>query len=147
MNHLCLNTFSLLTSLVSFPSLLPSSLLPPPLLLPPPFPPSPLPSSLSYLLPLLPSPSPPTPPSSRLSLPPLSRVDSSRCSGLHYVVQVIIHLLNPSRPEFSAAFVGKLIITFVKKVSLDLLPNQHNSVAIPLEMFVEYIRAGLWQIT
>ena len=60
-----------------------------------------------------------------LSLPPSPlpppRVDSSGRNGLQYVVKVILHLLDPSRPEFSAAFVGKLLITFVKKVSLNCL--------------------------
>ena len=46
-----------------------------------------------------------------------SRVDASGRSGLHYVVQVILHLLDPTRPEFSATFVGRLIITFVKKAT------------------------------
>ena len=44
------------------------------------------------------------------------RVDASGHSGLGYVVQLVVHLLDPARPEFSAAFVGKLIITFIKKV-------------------------------
>ena len=45
------------------------------------------------------------------------RHDSRGCSGLEYVVKVILHLLDPTGPEFSASFVGKLIIAFVKKVS------------------------------
>ena len=44
------------------------------------------------------------------------RVDESGQSGLHYVAQVVIHLLDPARPEYSAAFIDKLIIVFIKKV-------------------------------
>eukprot|EP00731_Ephydatia_muelleri_P021541 Em0014g132a len=43
-------------------------------------------------------------------------VDPSGRAGLHYVVQVILHMLDPSRPEFTASFVGKLLIVIVKKV-------------------------------
>ena len=52
--------------------------------------------------------------------------DSTDHNGLQYVIQVILHLLDPARPEFSAAFVGKLIIAFVKKVGdqiQQLLPD------------------------
>ena len=31
-------------------------------------------------------------------------------------MRLALHLLDPARPEYSAAFVGKLIITFIKKV-------------------------------
>ena len=50
----------------------------------------------------------------------LLRVDSAGSSGLQYAMQVIIYLLEPSRPEYSAAFVGKLIITFIKKVCVSV---------------------------
>lgn len=43
-------------------------------------------------------------------------MDPSGRAGLHYVVQVILHMLDPSRPEFTASFVGKLLIVIVKKV-------------------------------
>lgn len=46
----------------------------------------------------------------------LCRHDSGGESGLAYVVRLAVHLLDPGRPEFSAAFVGKLIIVFIKKV-------------------------------
>lgn len=46
------------------------------------------------------------------------RVDESGQSGLHYAAQVVIHLLDPARPEYSAAFIDKLIIVFIKKVCL-----------------------------
>ena len=46
------------------------------------------------------------------------RRDEGGRSGLDYVVQVVLYLLEPARPEFSAAFVGKLIIAFVKKVGV-----------------------------
>lgn len=52
-----------------------------------------------------------------------ARKDAAGYSGLHYVVQVIVHLLDPGRPEFSAAFVGKLIVVFVNKASIVL--SQH----------------------
>lgn len=45
------------------------------------------------------------------------RVDESGQSGLHYAAQVVIHLLDPARPEYSAAFIDKLIIVFIKKVN------------------------------
>lgn len=35
---------------------------------------------------------------------------------MSYVVRLAVHLLDPGRPEYSAAFVGKLIIVFIKKV-------------------------------
>ena len=50
----------------------------------------------------------------------VSRSDSEGRDGLHYVVETILHLLDPLMPEFSASFVGRLIIVFVKKVR-----NQH----------------------
>lgn len=56
-------------------------------------------------------------------LPKISRVwlsicrhDSEDHSGLQYVVKVILHLLDPLIPEFSASYVGKLIIVFIRKV-------------------------------
>ena len=54
------------------------------------------------------------------SLPSLTRTDAAGRSGLHYVVRVIVHLLDPSSPEFSAAFVGKLIVVFVQKASFTI---------------------------
>lgn len=36
---------------------------------------------------------------------------------MSYVVRLAVHLLDPGRPEYSAAFVGKLIIVFIKKVN------------------------------
>ena len=47
---------------------------------------------------------------------PIIRRDSNGRSGLQYATEVVIHLLDPARPEYSAAFVDKLIIVFVKKV-------------------------------
>ena len=47
----------------------------------------------------------------------LIRRDSSGRDGLQYVIQVVLHLLDPARPEYSASFVGKFIIAFVKVVS------------------------------
>ena len=47
----------------------------------------------------------------------LFRRDSGGESGLAYVVRLAVHLLDPVRPEYSAAFVGRLIIIFIKKVS------------------------------
>jgi hypothetical protein len=47
----------------------------------------------------------------------VSRRDSRGEPGLAYVVRLAVHLLDPARPESSAAFVGKLIIIFIKKVS------------------------------
>ncbi|XP_019850616.1 PREDICTED: importin-9-like [Amphimedon queenslandica] len=47
-------------------------------------------------------------------------VDESGQSGLHYAAQVVIHLLDPARPEYSAAFIDKLIIVFIKKVGAAL---------------------------
>ena len=44
------------------------------------------------------------------------RLDDTGQSGLHYIAKVVIHLLDPTRPEYSAAFVDKLIIVFIKKV-------------------------------
>ena len=46
------------------------------------------------------------------------RVDPQGRSGLYLCVQVILHLLSPLHPEFSATFVGKLIVVFVKKVCI-----------------------------
>jgi hypothetical protein len=36
------------------------------------------------------------------------------------VVEVVLHLLDPSLPEFSASYVGKLVVIFIQKVC-DLL--------------------------
>ncbi len=47
------------------------------------------------------------------------RVDEEGRNGLHYVLQTILHLLDPLVSEFSASFVGKLIIVFVKKVTYE----------------------------
>ncbi len=44
-------------------------------------------------------------------------------SGLQYVLRVILHLLDPTVPEFSASFVGKLVIVFLKKVGGDKFFN------------------------
>jgi hypothetical protein len=41
-------------------------------------------------------------------------------SGLHYITKVVVHLLDPSRPEYSAALIDKLIIVFLKKVRLKI---------------------------
>ena len=65
-------------------------------------------SFLTHSLP--PSPFPSLPPSLPL------RSDSTGQTGLHYATQVVMNLLDPARPEYSAAFVDKLIIVFVKKV-------------------------------
>ncbi|KAI6656017.1 hypothetical protein LOD99_1751 [Oopsacas minuta] len=42
--------------------------------------------------------------------------DQEGAGGLHYAVKVIEHILDPKHSEFSAAFVGKLIIMLVRKV-------------------------------
>ena len=51
-------------------------------------------------------------------------------SGLQYAVQIGVHLLDPSRPESSAAFVGKLIIVFVKKVIYTTCGEQMTQVVM-----------------
>ena len=48
------------------------------------------------------------------------RSDDSGQSGLQYAAQVVMRLLDPLKPETSAAFVDKLIIVFVRKVSVQL---------------------------
>ena len=45
------------------------------------------------------------------------RCDREGESGVLYVVRLAVHLLDPSRPESSAAFIGRLLIVFFKKVS------------------------------
>ncbi len=57
-----------------------------------------------------------TPPPHLTHPTPSCRQDSTGTNGLEYVVKVILYLLEPTKAEFSAAFVGKLIISFVKKV-------------------------------
>ena len=42
--------------------------------------------------------------------------DYEGTGGLHYAVKLIEHLLDPKNSEFSAAFVGKLIIMLVRKL-------------------------------
>ena len=42
--------------------------------------------------------------------------DQEGTGGLHYAVKVIVHLLDPKHSEFSAVFVGKLIILLFRKV-------------------------------
>ena len=42
--------------------------------------------------------------------------DQEGTGGLHYTVKVIVHLLDPKHSEFSAVFVGKLIILLFRKV-------------------------------
>ena len=64
-------------------------------------------------------------------------------SGLQYAVQIGVHLLDPSRPESSAAFVGKLIIVFVKKViyttcegrEFELISSIHPSLSLSAWLF------------
>ena len=58
----------------------------------------------------------------------MCRRDSSGRDGLQYVIQVALHLLDPSRPEYSASFVGKFIITFVKVVSEVLTVTVHANI-------------------
>jgi len=48
----------------------------------------------------------------------LCRRDQDGRSGLSYVVEVILHLLDPLLTEFSASYVGKLILVFIKKVCI-----------------------------
>ncbi len=63
----------------------------------------------------------PPPPPPHLTHPnmltPSCRRDSTGTNGLEYVVKVILYLLEPTKAEFTASFVGKLIISFVKKVT------------------------------
>ena len=44
------------------------------------------------------------------------RRDEEGSSGVKYVVKVILHLLDPLVSEFSASYVGKLILVLMKKV-------------------------------
>lgn len=46
----------------------------------------------------------------------MCRQDPDGRTGLQYVVEVILHLLDPLVPEFSASYVGKLILVVMKKV-------------------------------
>lgn len=55
--------------------------------------------------------------------PTVLRSDSEGHGGLHYVLKTILHLLDPLMPEFSASFVGKLIIVFIKKVVITHFSN------------------------
>ena len=45
------------------------------------------------------------------------RVDSDGESGVGYVVRLLVHMLDPTLPEYTAAFTGRLIIVFIKRVS------------------------------
>ena len=54
-----------------------------------------------------------------ISVDYVCRRDQVGVSGLQYVLRVILHLLDPTVPEFSASFVGKLVIVFLKKVSIN----------------------------
>ena len=46
----------------------------------------------------------------------MCRCDREGESGVLYVVRLVVHLLDPGRPESSAAFIGRLLIVFIKKV-------------------------------
>lgn len=46
-----------------------------------------------------------------------SRIDHNGRNGLQYVLEVILHLLDPTLPEFSASYVGKLVVVFIQKVT------------------------------
>ncbi|KAG8040464.1 hypothetical protein G9C98_002460 [Cotesia typhae] len=49
--------------------------------------------------------------------------DSEGRTGLHYVLQIVAQLLNPQSSEFTATFVGRLVITLIKKVGNNLGEN------------------------
>lgn len=53
------------------------------------------------------------------------RVDSEGESGVNYVVRLAVYLLDPNRLEYSAAFIGRFIIVFIKKVSIILYLLHH----------------------
>lgn len=46
------------------------------------------------------------------------RKDPNGRSGLQYVLELVLHLLDPLLPEFSASYVGKLVIVFIQKVPI-----------------------------
>ncbi|CAD6208615.1 GSCOCG00010595001-RA-CDS [Cotesia congregata] len=49
--------------------------------------------------------------------------DSEGRTGLQYVLQIVAQLLNPQSSEFTATFVGRLVITLIKKVGNNLGEN------------------------
>ena len=52
------------------------------------------------------------------------RHDSEGESGVGYVVRLVVCLLDPTRPESTAVFVGRLIIIFIKRVSSAQLKSE-----------------------
>lgn len=64
--------------------------------------------------------------------------DSTGQTGLHYATQVVMNLLDPARPEYSAAFVDKLIIVFVKKVG--------NALGSYLELLLRSVLSKMQQV-
>ncbi|XP_034939232.1 importin-9 [Chelonus insularis] len=49
--------------------------------------------------------------------------DNEGRTGLHYILQIVAQLLNPQSSEFTATFVGRLVITLIRKVGNDLGEN------------------------
>ncbi|XP_008544130.1 importin-9 [Microplitis demolitor] len=49
--------------------------------------------------------------------------DSEGRTGLQFVLQIVAQLLNPQSSEFTATFVGRLVITLIKKVGNNLGEN------------------------
>ena len=62
-----------------------------------------------------------------------NRTDQNGRNGLQYVVEVILHLLDPILPEFSASYVGKLVVVFIQKVCASRpFPCAGDCVPVPL---------------
>ena len=53
------------------------------------------------------------------------RQDQSGQSGLSCAVNVVLHILEPSQSEYACSFVGRLIITLIKQVSVILIIAHH----------------------
>ena len=51
------------------------------------------------------------------------RQDQSGQSGLSCAVNVVLHILEPSQSEYASSFIGRLIITLIKQVSITLTNN------------------------
>lgn len=62
---------------------------------------------------------------SRISASPEQICAYNNGEGLNYIMQVTTLLLNPMTSEFTAAFVGRLVITIVLKVGSLLGENIH----------------------
>ncbi|XP_033214886.1 importin-9 [Belonocnema kinseyi] len=53
----------------------------------------------------------------------IDRRDSEGCTGLEYILKISAQLLNPRSSEFSAAFVGRLVTTLIRKAGNTLGEN------------------------